>query len=204
MALKYVGEKQFTEQCEPIPAKNEFGIDTLQRKMRGATDNLEAYLAGLAQGNKAPSPWGALYLQTWETDGNPKGYTEVTLHYKGLLSGKIPDPKISFSNATKSTTITAKNSNDDDVTYDILYISPQVIYKSVLNTKKGGAPSYDFAGDVTIRSSIYTDPDTGQRRGGFPPNLKFRQSVENDVFDPVYGSPYFERETTVSGVIEQA
>ena len=200
MALKYVGEKEFTEQCEPVPGKSEFGIDTLQRKFRGATDLLDAYLAGLAQGDA----YGAFYLQTWETDGNPKGYTEVTLHYKGLLSG-IPDPKVSYSNTTKTASVTAENSYGDSVTFDILYISPQCTTKNIVNTISSTEPSRIFDnGSPQLRISTYIDPNDGRRKTGYPvtPPLIFETDIDSDTFEPVYGTPYLERETVVSGIIK--
>lgn len=79
------GNAAFDDICLPAKGKNEWGVDTLTRKMRGSRALLAAFLATLAQG----ASYSGYYLQTWEPDDNPV-FATVTLNYKGLLGG-IPN-----------------------------------------------------------------------------------------------------------------
>lgn len=88
--INYIGNAEFDDVFEPIKGKNEWGIDTLTRKVRGARPLAAAYLAGLTQGQRL-SDSEEYYLQSWEPDDNPI-WAEITLNYKGLLYGTpLPD-----------------------------------------------------------------------------------------------------------------
>jgi hypothetical protein len=101
------GNAAFDDICLPLKGKNEWGTDTLVRKVKGARSLAAAYIAALAQGQSH----SGYYLQTWEPDDDPVWAT-ITLHYKGLLSG-IPDPIISNDMVRASGTTSANYSTEN-------------------------------------------------------------------------------------------
>lgn len=199
MALHYVGVQTFTEQCEPIVGKNEFGMDTLQRVFRGATPLLASFLASLSQGSRAPSPYGQMALQTWETNDDNKGYSKVFLHYKGLLNGRIPNPKSSSETSTKSISVTRTVSGQER-TYDLIYKAATKTYLWISSWETAPYPSGISVGAPSIRYSVYTNTE-GRRIAGFPPSLSLTADVDNDRRSEVYGTPFWENEVTIAGVI---
>jgi hypothetical protein len=85
--ILYEGNAEFDDMAVPAKGKNEWGVDTLIRRMRGARSLLPAFIASLAQGQS----YQDYFLQTWEIDDDPV-FATVTLGYKGLLNG-TPVPK---------------------------------------------------------------------------------------------------------------
>jgi hypothetical protein len=83
-----IGVADFDDICLPAAGKNEWGVDTLVRKMKGARSLLSDFLSSLSQGDT----YGSYYLQTWEPDDDPVLAT-VTLTYKGLFDG-IPEEDV--------------------------------------------------------------------------------------------------------------
>lgn len=86
--LLTIADCTFLDVFTPAKGKNEWGVDTLTRKMTGARSLLDAFLATLAQGQVH----AGYFLQTWDSDEKPDVAT-VTLHYKGLRNG-TPAPII--------------------------------------------------------------------------------------------------------------
>lgn len=89
MSLITLGSGSFTDLYTPAKGKNEWGMDTLRRKVSGARSLLEAYLLSLAQGQV----YQDYFLQSWEPDDSPD-VASVTLLYKGLATGGTPTPDI--------------------------------------------------------------------------------------------------------------
>lgn len=89
MSLTLLGRCGFEDVFTPAKGKNEWGVDTLTRKTRGARSLLDVYLATLQQGQIHQG----YFLQTWEPDEDPNVAT-VSLNYKGLQTGGTPTPTI--------------------------------------------------------------------------------------------------------------
>lgn len=87
------GNAAFDDICRPLKGKNEWGLDTLVRKVKGDRALARAYIATLAQGASFVLAGSTYYLQTWDPDDDPVWAT-ITLSYKGLLSGALPAPII--------------------------------------------------------------------------------------------------------------
>lgn len=87
MSLALLGRCGFEDAGTPLKGKNEWGVDTLMRKVSGARSLAEAYIATLAQGQA----YQGYYLQTWEPDDDPQVAT-IALFYKGFLTGGTPVP----------------------------------------------------------------------------------------------------------------
>lgn len=225
MKLHYIGTPAFIEQCEPIVSKNEFGLDVSTRKFRGASYLLSKFLSGLRQGGSAtgssvggviPAPSsgnapsslgvvgvsnsGQLYLQRWETTDENRGFSTVYLYYKGLLNGKIPNPQFFTDTATKSVTVTRPNQQNVQTTYDILYYARTNSYKYIANSLTAPLPKNLTVDAPTVINSVYTD-SSGQRRSGFPNGLALEAIIERDQRSQVYGTPYYECEVVIAGVI---
>lgn len=83
------GNAVFDDVCRPLKGKNEFGVDTLVRKVKGDRALAEAYIAALAQVLAFELAGSTYYLQTWDPDDDPVWAT-ITLTYKGLLNGTPP------------------------------------------------------------------------------------------------------------------
>ncbi len=221
MGLHYIGKPAFIEQCEPIVSKNEFGLDVSVRKFRGATYLLAAFLAGLHQGQQGGiggggsavvqntptgSPAGGgvtvspassqLYLQRWETNDDNRGFSTVYLYLKGLLSGKIPDPMFSTDTATKTVTVTKPG----PTTFDILYYAQTNTYRYIANSLTAPLPKGLTVSAPTIINSVFTN-SFGQRQAGVPSDISLQAIIERDQRNQVYGTPYYECEAVVAGVI---
>lgn len=92
MSLSNLGSCTFLDSCVPLKGKTEWGMDTLTRKLVGARSLAEAFIATLAQGQTYPTgSTNPYYLQTWDADDNPN-VCNLTLNYKGLVTGGTPTP----------------------------------------------------------------------------------------------------------------
>jgi len=198
MARKYIGNCEFEDRCEPIPSKNEWGTDVLTRRVQGRADKLRQYLNALRQGDTF-SEYQGFYLQTWSPDENPV-FPTVTLVYKGLLNG-IPNPRNSSSKSERSGTVTATQGGEER-TYDFLYITSNVTERKITNSES--APAFTASVPApSITQSAYTVTSSGTRRGGSPPgsSISIRASLVGQNKEPIFGTPYWEWETTYAGII---
>lgn len=84
--ITYIGNSEFDDICLPLKKKNEFGIDTFVRRVKGRRTAAEAFAASLAQGQA----YQEYFLQTWEPDEDDPVWATFTLLYKGLLTGTPP------------------------------------------------------------------------------------------------------------------
>lgn len=108
--LAYAGNVAFADTAIPVPGKNEWGVDTLERRLKGSRALLRAFLANLKQGQVYPD-YPAFFLQTWSSDsGTP--FAEVTLNYKGLLDG-TPKPLTTDEIVTMSGSTSADFSGEN-------------------------------------------------------------------------------------------
>lgn len=105
------GNAAFDDTCRPLKGKNEWGVDTLVRRVKGDRALAPAYIAALAQGNTFVLAGSTYYLQTWDADEDAVWAT-ITLNYKGLL-GEIPDPIVSNDIVRLSGTTSADYSTEN-------------------------------------------------------------------------------------------
>lgn len=127
MSLSNLGSCGFLDLFAPAKSKNEWGVDTLTRKLTGARSLLEAFIATLAQGQV----FQGYFLQTWEPDDNPTVAT-IALNYKGLLTGGTPTPRIetqiTAASGSASISFAAENSGFGRVYRRIpLYTQPTLV-----------------------------------------------------------------------------
>lgn len=197
--IKYIGNCEFEDCCEPFGTKNEWGIDLLQRKVKGRADKLRAFMAGLKQGDSINlTGYQGFYLQTWNSDDNPV-FPTVLMTYKGLLSGTLPTPHTTKSTSERSGNVSATVGGEER-TYDFSYISPQVTQLRVVNTALPGARPSVEVGLPLIIQSWFTGPD-GRRRSGYPPGISVGTAVISTTETPVFGTPYLELEIVAAGII---
>jgi hypothetical protein len=106
MALLNFGSTSFTDIDNVAPHKTEWGLDKLVRRVRGPSDGLAGYVAGLSQG----ASYLGFYLHSWTTEDRPP-WGLVTLNYVGFLGGSPPDEL-----AIDDTTIQTTSRSSSDIT----------------------------------------------------------------------------------------
>lgn len=205
MALTYQGVTTFTDIGNPVTSKNDWGIDTIIRRVRGPVTNLDTYVAGLAQGQG----YNGFYLQTWGIDDRPP-YATVTLYYKGLHRGTIPDPAAFDETGICSTSIGAdvaslNITNSDGVAAktavrDIEFYCPQTTWRYIRYGRPSGYSYGAIANGRTatiIRNVIRLDNGM-EYRGNAPAGLvtALYLNPSNRIIgphaEPVHGTPYYE------------
>ncbi len=213
MAVTYVGDVAFEDAMEPRAGKSDWGMDTLTRKMKGASTLLTAFLGTLNQGDIYFYRGQNFYLQTWEADDDPV-FSTVTLNHKGLRSG-IPAPAAVDETTIQTTSIGADISslsitNADGTTAktatrDIEFYCPQTTWRYITNGRPT-APTYSTIANgrspIVIRSTITLDNGT-RYTGNAPiglvtaltPALIVKVLGPHD--QPIFGTPYFECEDVV-------
>lgn len=100
--LTYLRDPVPQDQFRPYPAKNEWGVDTLTRELRGSPPRMDVFVAALDQGDTYSRLGKTWHLQTWQEISDPV-WPGVRLFYKSLLSG-IPSPFVNNSTGTKTST----------------------------------------------------------------------------------------------------
>jgi hypothetical protein len=217
MDILYRGDSSIDDICLPIKGKNEWGVDTLVRTVRGARPLGPAYLAALTQGDV----YQGYYLQTWTADENPIWAT-ITLNYKGLLYG-TPLPLVSNSivpsSGGKSASYESENSGKgrvyrkDNKGADVYttgaqnefgYDCPQTVYRYIALGQPSG-PAHDalgFSASPRILNARTTTADGASYGLSIPfalSSLAPAAIVRSVGFtsNPIVGTPYFECEDVV-------
>lgn len=199
MSITYVGETDFIAQSLPAPTKNEFGVDTMTVKYRGAAYKLAAFLKSLRQGARNADD-GRFYLQTWNADEGT-AYVTVNLLYKGLLDG-IPNQTASDSVSLQ--TMTVNCSTPKQATREMQFYAHETQYRYVTNTRptnyRYSNPSILIAPKL-ITSTITVQKDDGTSqvlRGSAPIGLLTALTPAvvgintGHTATPIIGTPYFE------------
>ena len=198
MAITYIGATAFVQQNQPQYSKNEFGIDTMVLRFRGPATGLTTYLKTLKQG----AQYSGFYLQTWTTDEAPV-FVTVTLSYKGLISG-VPEPMQVDDAAMQS--ITRSCSTPSNASRDVQFFATTTKYRYIKNSRPTG-PTYFVTSsgrDPVIFSDVIKDA-TGTRYYGTAPAalVTALYTVPTNLVTgfsaaPIYGTPFFECEDTVT------
>lgn len=201
MAITYKGNVTFDDAMEPRAGKSDWGMDTLTRRMKGASTLLAAYLATLVQGDTYAYNSHTYYLQTWEPDDDSV-FATVTLSYKGLNAGI---PAASAVDETTIQTTSISTDSPEKATRDIEFYSPQTTWRYI----NSGRPAFASYGSIangrtaSIIRSVITDKDGKRYPGNAPAGLvsALFVSASNRVTgphcEPIYGTPYFECQDVV-------
>ena len=218
MAIIYTGDPSIDDVCLPLKGKNEWGVDTLTRKVKGARYLGAAYLAALAQGQI----YQGYYLQTWAPD-EEEFWVEITLNYKGVLFG-TPRPlvinSIVPSSGGKSADYSSENSGKgrayrkDQQGKDVYatgaqiefsYDCPQTVYRYISVGQPDGPRNSAlgfgaFPRIINARVTV-SDGTTYGLSVPFsigPSLLPSAQTVTvGFTSTPIVGTPYFECEDVV-------
>ncbi len=217
--LTYRGNVNYQDISDPAPGKNEWGIDTLVRKMKGARSLLSVFLATLQQGQSCPG-YGAFYLQSWDPDDQTP-FATVALYYKGLLRG-TPKPivinDIVPASGSTSADFTLGGSRPAGIVYgqdaagkdlkaigasmEFTYNAGQTTYRYISVGQPNGARYHalGFSYSPTLKRARITTSD-GANFGILAP-LAIGPALAPAVVtnlasfrsNPVFGTPYFECE----------
>lgn len=203
--VTYVGDISFADAHEPVPSKSEWGMDQINRTMRGGQPNLVAFMEGLGQGASYTFNGNIYYLQTWECDNHPV-FPSVSMMYKGLTGG-IPPPKASGSTVEQSLTLTSSMvSGYKSAQRDIRFLTRQ---SSTLYIATSAPLTATYGLDVNFNpyahfiSSVIRATDTSGNdyvySGADAPAALVTALTPVGYLDiavpqctPVVGSPYFE------------
>lgn len=180
-----------------------FGLDVLQRPFLTLAEGAES---------RVPSKGTAdiVHTQLRATGAYSKTVREglmclVTVEYKGLIRGALPDALISTSMTTGSATATA---GDSDIiratqrTWDILFYAPSITFRYI-TTSRVTAPKYGISGGLQPHIFYQTIRDGNGRRRTSATNIIKQTREELRVLNstPVPGTPYFENEETWARII---
>lgn len=209
VSLVFNGRLRFEDIATPVPSKNEWGVDILERTLRGPVYLLDAFCRSLRQGQQ----YAGFHLQSWQPSIHPYAPT-VTLLYKGLIGG-IPDPLISNARVEVCGSIQANGISVTvgsrvfvSATKEVKYITPHTTYRYI-STSEPLAARYRKArgAPITVTDSRITATDsegsTAVFTGGAPAGIA--TALFGNPFDfvigpmssRIFGTPYWECEDQV-------
>lgn len=220
--IEFQGHCEFRDIIIPIPGKDEWGVDTLQRTVQGPASRIAQFNKTLKQGATYKDANGnTFFLQTWQPIEH-KCFPGAHISYKGLINDALPDPIPSTTNDEKISIITAGNlqitmgSEEDGTeriiiggTREIKYVSTTTIWRYVSRGEPKGRKFENVRGNVrqpmliTRGSVIYAEyEDGGSQRyvGSAPAALATALFVTPYVettgpsFFPIIGTPFYECE----------
>jgi hypothetical protein len=211
--IAYQGHIEMRDMHIPVPGKDEWGMDTLTRTVRGPASLQEQFIRSLRQGTAFRFANSVFYLQTWAPQDHPI-FPGASMSYKGLTNG-IPGPIPSNSRTELVGSITA---TDLSVTYhgktivsaqkEVKYIAPQTTYRYI-SKREPQKPSFSGVrggSDVQVLDSritaTFSDGTTQVFAGGAPAAVATALAGSAVVFvvgpnaTPIVGTPYWEAEET--------
>jgi hypothetical protein len=228
MSILYRGDLSFDDICEPLKGKNDWGVDTLVRRVKGPRSLAAAYIATLAQGQV----YQGYYLQTWTPDEQDPVWAEITLNYKGFVSGGTPAPLVSVKMASAKGTTSADYTSENSG-LGRLYMSSGVpggiiaryttgavmefTYKSIQSSYKYIHQGMPLGPDHTARAiSIATEmrdaritTSNGSIYGSERMSFFGLTPVNRDIVvsfsgEPIAGTIFYECEDVIGSVLENA
>lgn len=217
--IVFTGHVEFRDVKTPAPSKDEWGLDVLERTVRGPGKYFEAYGAALKQGDVYGQHF---YLQSWRPIEHAI-FPGWQLTYKGVRAGALPTalPVTSFSEL-----VSTVEANDLEVTYqgktiisaskEVKYIAPTTTYRYISRgrptTPRYGAvdtnqpiQNIDSRTVVTLLDDSVTPPVTSTMTltGAAPAAVATALAgspvvfVIGPTFEPILGTPYYECQEVV-------
>jgi hypothetical protein len=130
MGIRYVGDCNFAESTEFVLGVNEFDADSLTRTFEGRSDKLKEFIAKWPKG-KPDATYPSFRRRTLVATGRG-AFTSVTITFAGLLSGNIPNPKITGGFRQQSTSLKRAGSEE---TVEVEYRAPYTTYRYLARSK---------------------------------------------------------------------
>lgn len=207
--LAFHGRLQFEDITQPVTGKDEWGLDTLERTLKGPAHLFRACSEALRQG----AEYRGYFLQSWRPIDHPYA-PGFSLTYKGCQNG-IPNPLIAIGRCELMSSINATNLYVTyhgkvivEATREIKYIAPHASYRYITDREPSG-PRYSSArvsGVQVIDSRTYITFDDGTSQvlvGAAPAAVATALFATPVVFVTgpsavqVFGTPFWECEDQV-------
>lgn len=210
MSLVYLGSKDHDDVITPAAGVDDWGIDTLERQVRGSPAWFRQYHP------KRGDVYESFFLQSWKpiTDRIFPGYS---LSYKGCPSG-LPDPLIVNTQCEICSNIPADNLSVTvastgkvivSAVKELKYIAPQTIYRYITDKEPDGPKYNTVRGSLLqlVSSVVFVTFDDGTSQvltGNIPGAVTTALHVNPEIFvigptaARVFGTPYWECEDQVS------
>lgn len=195
MSTHFTGDVSFKESAEPVYNVNDFGMDGITRKFRGAVHLLDTFLRSLNRGQT----YNGCYLTSWTHDDH-RSFPEVTLTYKGVIESRDP----LGTSETGISTVTTTTATPIEASRDVQYYSPQTTWRYVTNSRQISAKVGDVYGNIVVINSVIRDKYGNIYTGVAPAGLVTalllpeKKVLVNLRSEPVPGTPFFENEETIA------
>ena len=198
------GANNLTPLAGSTMQKNAYGIDVLNRQFSCPRSKVSSAIPAKASAD--------IFYPNLRATGNysvneGEGLlATISVEYKGLLNGFIPDPLITYAMGTGQTSATNGDTGDPDTqrTWEIVFYSPTATYRYITNGKPLGPKYSTYKGGAVDSPEIQTQTITdgnGRRRIGAPTiALKVLAQLAGLNGTPVPGTPYYEVDETWKGV----
>lgn len=220
--IEFIGALEFRDVVYPIPGKDDWGADTLERTVQGPASRMGTFLKSLKQGSSFKDVNGNIYfLQSWQPIDH-KCFPGAHLIYKGLINDALPDPIPFTTNPEKVSILSASGlhitvGGDEEGnqriiiggTRELKYVSTTTTWRYISRGEPKGRKFLNVQGNVrqpTIiprGSVIYAEFEDGgsQRFAGSAPAALATAlfpihyvDVTGPNFFPIIGTPYYECE----------
>ena len=185
--------------------KNAFGIDVLNRPFLAPRDRAQSLVP--KAGTKDIFYSNLRATGNYSIEEGEGLMCELTVEYKGLLNGAIPDPILVYGNVTKATSLEHTSGNESR-TYNVSYVSDSLTTNYITNTRNQTFPKSDlpFGFQYLILQSIYTvtsgsDSRKGNTYAGNPP-VSVSITLDSITRNQVPGTPYWECSQTQSYTLQ--
>lgn len=220
--IEFQGFCEFRDIIIPIPGKDDWGADTLERTVQGPASRLPQFLKTLKQGSSFKDVNNnPFFLQSWKAIEH-KCFPGFQLLYKGLINDALPDPIPSTVNDEKVSVVTAGGLHitigDEDEgteriivggTRELKYVSTTTTWRYISRGEPKGRKFLTVQGNVRQPmilprgSVIFAEFEDGgsQRFAGSAPAALATAlfpipyiEVTGPNFIPILGTPYNECE----------
>ena len=149
MTIQYIGQTSQRQAGEGV-VKDNYGLDTATRFQRIRTSDLDSFLSGFNKSSAHPDYSNLYYHTANSTKGG--AYTNVTLTYKGLVDGQIPDRKIQTRTSLQSISLTSSKGANTSGTFRL----PQATITYVVKDTEPPDTGL-WGGDLKNISSVLPD-----------------------------------------------
>ena len=195
----------FRDMFVPKPEKNEWGVDVIERQIKGPLPGFEKFYNALGQGGRYVDNGVTYYVQTYKPTDD-KIFPGASIQLKGLSKG-VPNQLVSGGQVELSGTLSV--SSPQKATRSLRYMSWKTVYRYILNSKPSGPSNSKI--DVNIdpsKSIIFSEilDENGKPYYGNAPAalvtaltpVGFDDIATLDSYNRIIGTPYFECQDTVT------